>query len=378
MKNKNKKVNKKPFAFVVICFVIGLLCGIVMGDAFDGFMEGNNFLLLIGIEIALFLVANYLHLIIHEAGHLVSGLISGYGFGSFRVGNLMFIKENGQIKIKKHSVAGTTGQCLMIPPKMVDGKFPVIFYNLGGALMNLVFTVIPMILANAFSSIPILYAFFVLMALAGFITAVTNGIPLKLGMINNDGSNARELYKNEEAMRVFHNQFMTVAALGDGKRLCDMPEDWFFMPSEAGLKNSIIVSGAVFRVNWLVDAGRREEALELINYLLVADSALIGLHRCLLICDKITILLLQGGDDERVINMLSDKQLEAFFKQMKNNISVVRTQYAIALLLDNDENKAKILREHFEKCANTHPYASEIHTEREMIDLIDRKFKENE
>ena len=99
MKNKNKKVNKKPFAFVVICFVIGLLCGIVMGDAFDGFMEGNNFLLLIGIEIALFLVANYLHLIIHEAGHLVSGLISGYGFGSFRVGNLMFIKENGPITI---------------------------------------------------------------------------------------------------------------------------------------------------------------------------------------------------------------------------------------------------------------------------------------
>lgn len=43
MKNKNKKVNKKPFAFVVICFVIGLLCGIVMVDAFDGFMEGNNF-----------------------------------------------------------------------------------------------------------------------------------------------------------------------------------------------------------------------------------------------------------------------------------------------------------------------------------------------
>ena len=375
---KDKKVNKIPFTFVAMCLGIGMLCGIVMGAAFDGFMEGNNLLLVIGAELALFLVAYYLHLIIHEAGHLVAGLISGYGFSSFRVGSIMFIKENGQIKIKKHSVAGTAGQCLMIPPKIVDGKFPVIFYNLGGALMNLVFTVIPMILANAFSSIPILYAFFVLMALTGFLSAITNGIPLKLGMINNDGSNARELYKNEEAMRVFHNQFMTVAALGDGKRLCDMPEDWFFMPSEAGLKNSITVSGAVFRVNWLVDAGRREEALELINHLLVADSALIGLHRCLLTCDKMTILLLQGGADEHVKNLLSNKQLDVFFKQMKNNISVVRAQYAVALLLDNDENKAKILREHFEKCANTHPYASEIHAEREMIDLIDRKFEENE
>lgn len=375
---KDKKVNKIPFTFIAMCLGIGMLCGIVMGAAFDGFMEGNNLLLVIGAELALFLVAYYLHLIIHEAGHFVAGLISGYGFSSFRVGSIMFIKENGQIKIKKHSVAGTAGQCLMVPPKMVDGKFPVIFYNLGGALLNLLFAVIFVLLANIFDRSSLGYAFSVLMALAGLITAITNGIPLKLGMINNDGSNARELYKNEEAMRVFHNQFMTVAALGDGKRLCDMPEDWFFMPSEAGLKNSIIVSGAVFRVNWLVDAGRCEEALELINHLLVADSALIGLHRCLLTCDKMTILLLQGGADEHVRNLLSDKQLDVFFKQMKNNISVVRAQYAVALLLDNDENKAKILREHFEKCANTHPYASEIHAEREMIDLIDRKFEENE
>lgn len=373
MKNKNKKANKIPFTFVGICFVIGLLCGIVMSDAFDGFMEGNNFLLVIGIEIALFLVAYCLHLIIHEAGHLVAGLISGYGFGSFRVGNLMFIKDNGKIKIKKHTVAGTGGQCLMVPPKMVDGKFPVIFYNLGGVLMNLLFSVVFVLLAKAFDRGTFGYAFSSLMALAGFITALTNGIPLKLGMINNDGSNARELYKNEEAMRTFHNQFMTVAALGDGKRLCEMPEDWFFMPSESGLNNSITISGAVFRVNWLLDRCKREEALELINYLLVADSALIGLHRYLLTCDKITILLLQGDDDECVVNMLSDKQLEVFFKQMKNNISVVRTQYAIALLLDNDENKAKMLREHFEKCAETHPYPSELKIEREMMDMMDKR-----
>ncbi len=216
MKNKNKKANKIPLTFVAMCFVIGMLCGIVMGGAFDGFMEGNNPLLVIGVELSLFLVAYYLHLIIHEAGHLVAGFISGYGFGSFRVGSLMFIEENGKIKIKKHSVAGTGGQCLMIPPKMVDGKFPVIFYNLGGVLMNLIFTAIPVILAILFVNKPIIYAFCVLMALAGFISAATNGIPLRLGIVNNDGSNARELYKNEEAMRAFYNQFMTMAALSDG------------------------------------------------------------------------------------------------------------------------------------------------------------------
>ena len=79
----------------------------------------------------------YVQLIIHELGHLIFGLLSGYKFSSFRIGNLMLLKTGGKLKIKKLKIAGTAGQCLMSPPDMKDNKMPVIAYNLGGAILNL-------------------------------------------------------------------------------------------------------------------------------------------------------------------------------------------------------------------------------------------------
>lgn len=50
----------------------------------------------------------------------------------------MWVKENNQLKFKSLSITGTGGQCLMSPPEMKDGKIPIILYNLGGAILNIV------------------------------------------------------------------------------------------------------------------------------------------------------------------------------------------------------------------------------------------------
>ena len=371
---KDKKIKKKrsgrPVGAMILCMAIGAVCGIITVIYLDSVFEEYGLILSILIKIAFFLASYYIQTIIHKLGHMLAGLMSGYSFGSFRIGSVMFVKENGKIKLKKHSVAGTGGQCLMVPPKMENGRFPVIFYNLGGVILNFLTLPICVLLLSHTIGKPFWYTLCVTMFLAGFISAATNGIPLRLGMVNNDGSNARELYKNEEAMRVFHNQFMTMAALSDGKPLAQMPAEWFFMPSEAGFKNSITVSGAVFRENWLMERNEYDEALELIDLLLNADSALIGLHRSLLTCDKILILLLRG-EGERARGLASGKELQVFFKQMKGNISIIRVQYAMAKLLDKDEKRAAELLEQFEKCAKTHPYPVEIIGERRILAQID-------
>ena len=49
----------------------------------------------------------YLQLIIHELGHLIFGLLSGYKFSSFRIFNFMLIKEDGKFKIKNLSFPET-------------------------------------------------------------------------------------------------------------------------------------------------------------------------------------------------------------------------------------------------------------------------------
>ncbi len=377
---KEKEKRSGGIGANVLMIGIGAICGVVMSILLDGMFEGAGFLLGLLVELIIFIITYYFQLIIHEAGHLVAGLISGYEFSSFRIGNVMFVKSNGKLQVKNHSVAGTAGQCLMLPPPMVDGKYPVILYNLGGVIMNLISTALFVLLAFFFGSSVdggivyyLLYAFCVLMALSGLITALTNGIPLKLGMVNNDGSNARELYKNEEAMRVFHNQFMTVSRIADGVPLRDMPTEWFFMPSKEGLKNSITVSGAVFRENRLMDERDFDGALALIDELLYSDTAIIGLHRSLLICDKITIQLLQDKDTEQIESLYSQKEFQLFLKQMQNNISVIRAEYAYFLLYKCDEKRANELMSHFEKCAATHPYAVETEGERELISLINGK-----
>lgn len=371
MKIKENKKSNFNLTYFITFFLVGVICGVGMIYYLDSVFEEYGFLLSLAFKLWIFVAAYYVQMIIHELGHLVAGLLSGYKFGSFRAGSVMLVNEKGRIKIKLQKIAGTGGQCLMTPPPMVDGKFPFVFYNLGGVLMNvLTLPLCVLWLQNAIGK-PLSMAFSVTMFFSGLIVALTNGIPLKLGMINNDGSNIRELRRNKEARIVFHNQFMMLDELRKGVRLSEMPKDWFAMPSDEGLKNSIAASGAVQRVSWLMDSGEQDEALAIIDRLLCADTALIGLHKSLLICEKTTVLLIRGGADEEVRALISDKQMATFFKQMKDNVTVTRTQYAIALLLDKDKKVAKERLAHFEKCAKTHPYPVEIIGERELIAKIE-------
>ena len=86
---------------------------------------------------------------------LIAGIISGYKFSSIRFLSFIFFLENGKLKLKKLKLAGTGGQCLMIPPKL-DGTSPVCLYNWGGCLANLIFSIIFLVVACFSKSFPTL------------------------------------------------------------------------------------------------------------------------------------------------------------------------------------------------------------------------------
>ena len=95
--------------------------------------------------LAVFLVAvtsmivSFLVLVpIHELGHLVCGLMTGYRFVSFRIFNYTIIRIDGRLRIKKFAVAGTGGQCLLTPPDLPLDRIPTGWYNLGGVLANII------------------------------------------------------------------------------------------------------------------------------------------------------------------------------------------------------------------------------------------------
>ncbi len=78
--------------------------------------------------------------------------------------------------------------------------------------------------------------------------------------------------------------------------------------------------------------------------------------------------VLSSGMD--VLEVATGKQ---FMKQMKNFPSVLRTQYAISLLYENNKIKAKQHIDHFNRIAKIYPYQGDIQSELELIKIVELK-----
>ena len=76
-----------------------------------------------------------------------------------------------------------------------------------------------------------------MMAVIGIALALMNGIPVRLGLIDNDGYNALSLHNNPEAIRAFWLQMKINEQITKGVRLKDMPADWFTVPSDEAMQN---------------------------------------------------------------------------------------------------------------------------------------------
>ena len=375
---KEKKKQTAKGHLISICFYTVL--GVILGLAMISFVEwqlpegigSSEKAYRICVMLVFLYLSFFIHIVLHETGHLIFGLMSGYQFSSFRIGTHMLMKENGKLVHRKIKIAGTGGQCLMIPPEMVDGKFPVVLYNLGGSIVNLVVAalMIPVFVAIDKSSV---FALFVFLFIAmGAITGLSNGIPMRTKTVDNDGYNAISLGKSRESMRAFWIQMKTNEQLTKGIRTKDMPEEWFEVPSDDAMKNPMVATIGVYAASRMMDQHRFEEAGKLIDYMLKIETGMVALHRNLLICDQIYLELIGQNRSDRV-EALYTKELKKFMKAMKTFPSVIRLEYAYRLLAEHDPESAAKSMAAFEKVAATYPYPNDINTERELMEIVDDK-----
>ncbi len=368
-----KKIKKAALAFLSMLpyLVIGGICGLSFISYFEAVEKSGSevphillwSILLLGIYLAI-----YLQIIIHESGHLIFGLMTGYHFGSFRIASFMWIKLDGRIRLKRHSLAGTVGQCIMSPPVLVDGKIPFVLYNMGGSIMNLITALLSFALRFVIPEWNIFSPLLFLMGMIGLLFALMNGLPLKLGAVNNDGHNALSMGKDDAALRAFWLQMKIAERVAAGLRLRDMPEEWFVFPADADMNNSMIAAVEVFRCNRLMDEMRFEEAEEAMSKLTRGKNGVLGVHKSLLICDRIYLAILLDRGDDAVKAMLTEEQMQ-FMRAMKTFPSVIRTEYALAVGYYRDEKAAQKKLEEFEKIAKRYPYESDIESDRELMNL---------
>ncbi len=360
--------------FFLFFLLIGAGCGLMIVDFIDAVYTrtGENdliyfFLLLLAMYIVIFL-----QIIIHEAGHLVFGLLSGYSFSSFRIGSFIWSKKDNKIQFGRLSLAGTGGQCLMCPPEMKDGKLPCVLYNLGGSIMNLVSAVIFFLLSVILRDFLMLAVILRMGALIGVAFALMNGIPMRLGTVDNDGYNALALRNDPLAALSIWLQLKVCHEQTKGLRLKDMPEEWFFVPDDEAMKNSLNSAVGIFTCNRLMDQHRFEEADALMERLLALDSGIVGIHRCIAQSDRIFCELI-GKNRAEVIDSLLTKEQKKMMKSMKNNLSIIRTEYALAVLHEKDEKKAAKLLQFFDKMCSSYPYEGERESEQELIAMIQNR-----
>ncbi len=374
---KKKKIPVKSILLIIlflgVCFAAGWFMGSVLDPLIEDLPPQQFFLGLIGIYVFL-LLFSFLQIVAHEAGHLVFGLLTGYEYSSFRIGSFMWVKTEGKLKLKRFSLAGTGGQCLMAPPEYNNGSFPYVLYNMGGCIANLVVSLVPLIPVLLSWRLTYFNCMVLLWAGIGLFFALTNGIPMKMQGMPNDGHNAMSLGKHPEALHAFWLQMKINEKIAMGNRLRDLPEEWFTLPDETGMQNSLVATIAVFACNRLVDMGNYAEAGSLMERLVTEKNGMVGIHRHMLNADRIYCELVGENRTEKLQELYTD-ELQKFLKAMKKSPSVYRTEYLYARYVEKDEKKAEAAMNGFDKVAESYPYPHEIVGERELIAYAEAKLE---
>ena len=353
-------------------FIIGGAFGVSMGLVgiyawrvhFPHVGWGGSVLLLLSA-----VVAYRLHILLHEVGHLLMGKLSGYTFVSFRVRNTMIVRENGKLVRKKYGVVGTDGQCLLSPPDLVDGKFPLFLYNAGGVLMNFLLGAVCFGVSLLLSGL--LSLIFLVSAVLGVFIGLINIIPVKIGGMPNDGYNMLLLGRKKNAMTryAFWVMLRAEAAQTGGVRPRDFPTEWFDWVETNNLNDPITVTVATLQYAYLLDKGDLTEARACAQFLL-DNAKMIDLHREELLCELLFFELINECRPEE-IERIYTKDLQAYIRATATYAARQRLLYAYHRLFTKDAVAAIQHLILFCKACETSASLGEIPGEQELIAVID-------
>lgn len=344
-----------------------LLAQVYVGPSWNNFwletLFESTFLILLHLPLYLLVV------LLHEFGHLLGGLWSGYHFVSFRVGNRVLVRWDEGLVWKRFSLMGTGGQCIMVPPVRSDDQFPFLRYHLGGPLMNLLLSLVFFLAMEMQPSVWTL----LLWSFGGLnlLSALANGIPWKGKVVANDGWNAWNLSKNPAAREVFAKQMLILEAMTRGQQLRALPADWFRIESESRSENSSAASLAFTRAQYMIDKGEEQAGIDLLQSLLESKSSVPSFERTTMQLFKLYYdLLTEAGSVD--LSVLDDKETQQFLKGMKDYPFVLSLNYALARLSKQDQAEAAWIRQRLDRVLATYPTKAEIDSVWEDLELIDR------
>lgn len=318
------------------------------------------------------MVGGSLQVVIHELGHLVFGLFSGYRFLSFQAFGFVIVRENGHFRVKKFNLNGAMGQCLMMPPENRVGEVPVVAYNAGGIVFNVIATVICGVLAleghSSFENI-----FFAVTAYIGLYMVVINGIPMCVGGLPNDGYNILRLKKNPKSRKAFVNMLKLSAQVKDGIRPKDLPRSYFDGFEEVDFNEPLQVNVLMAYVAYLFDRGDYTECKSIYRDIVDKEKRVkifVLDSKCELAC-----LMFMEGDVANAKNMLDEADLKLVRQMSKTISSKQRFLCLYALYVDGDIEGAVKIYEAVKTAPDKYLIKGEVETDLEIMADQLRRFE---
>ena len=365
MKRKTLEIIFTVVTFLAAAFFIGFASGQIVSYA-------NKFIVIV-IEIepfnsifwfAVIFLSIYLvvmiHIIFHEAGHMIGGLLTGYKFLFFRIGSTTLVRTDNGFKIRKLTVPGTGGQCIMVPPEMKDGDYPVVIYNLGGGLMNIILSLVAVIIIKTYSLNPVALGFLEIFAIVGIYIGIVNLVPLKV--ISNDGANIFYLKNDLEERIALHK------ILNDEEDIinCKEVEETSLNIDEVDVSKTFIQGLFINKMEDRFYKMEFEEAKFIGENLLEKEKMNMTFE--FMVKTTLSTIYLIEGSVEQAEELLKDKSLKKYLKN-KYVLHVEILNYAKERILEGKDGKKFIKR--IEKMKDKYIYPSHMKAAFEIMDKID-------
>lgn len=176
-----------------------------------------NILLSILFQVIGFVITIPIFVALHETGHLVFGLITGYRVLSFKLGPFEWYQKGDKVSFRMNPLSSFAfGQCLMTPPKKKKkGKIKFYLYNAGGLIFSYALTFLFILLFFLINNVYVKFLFVPIISVSVFLL-INNSMYQKGGI--NDVCNHMLAKKNPKYINAIMYQLEMVSNIYNGKR----------------------------------------------------------------------------------------------------------------------------------------------------------------
>ena len=378
MKSRRRFPKLFFITYIALCLGIILFASIhKFGFSLSAFFTTAVTIVLLGISYYLSLASA---VIVHEFGHLIFGLLTGYKFAAIGFAHHLFLRRDGRMRRFVYKLPGALGFCAMEVPDMKDGSFPFALYLSGGAFGN---TFLALICVFAFvsgigSGVLFFPHAFLFPAFVNAYFAIVSILPIKTKFLNTDGKQLFDLLKHKNIRKSFWICEKISAAQYRGVKFEDIPSEWFNETDDT----QSVYAASIRAVRFLArtETDEPKEVCALIEKELSENHALSGRSKALLICMRIYYESIGERDAGTLKKLITQTQID-FMKRMKNMPSAIQSEYAYTLLVEKDVREASRIKARLEKISKKYPFPAEIDTAKKLIaraDEISKRESPNE